>query len=85
MYNYVMLMGVVDGYFCGQTVTIKLRVDEPFGKESNVFDVKVVDPLADMIKGKLSIGRKITIKGRLKQTNNDYGTKIEIIAERIMF
>lgn len=80
MYNYFMLIGVVEGYRDMKDFTIILKVNRDFGKDSDTFEIKFFGALADMLKENISIGEKIVIKGRLVQT-----TKLEMVGERVEF
>lgn len=80
MYNYFMLIGVVEGYRDMKDFTIILKVNRDFGKDSDTFEIKFFGALADMLKENISIGEKIVIKGRLVQT-----TKLELVGERVEF
>lgn len=80
MYNYFMVMGVVEGYFYGKTLTIKLKVKREFGEGSDTFEIVFFEAFADTIKENIRMGDKMTIKGRLVQT-----TKLEMVGERAWF
>ena len=81
MYNYFMLIGVVEGYYYGQTFTIKLRVDRMFGQGADHFEINIVDePMVEFAKKVIEPNKKITIKGRIVQLEN----KLELIGERII-
>jgi len=81
MYNYFMLIGIVEGYFYGQTFIIKLKVDRMFGQGTDHFEIKVIDePMIEIAKEVVEMGKKITIKGRIIQLEN----KLELIGERII-
>lgn len=81
MYNYFMLIGVVEGYCYGQTLTIKLRVNRTFGHGDDYFEIKIVDDaLSKVAKEVIEIDKKIAIKGRLVQLEN----KLELVGERII-
>ena len=80
MYNYFMLMGVVEGYRDMKDFTIILKVNRDFEKGSDTFEIKFFGALIDMLKENISIGEKIAIKGRLVQT-----IKLELVGERVEF
>ena len=81
MYNYFMLIGVVEGYFNGKFFIIKLKVDRMFGQGVDHFEIKIVDEsMIEIAKEVVEMGKKITIKGRLVQLDN----KLELVGEMIM-
>lgn len=81
MYNYFMLIGVVEGYFYGQTFNVKLKVDRMFGQGADHFEIKIIDePMIGIAKEIIEMGKKIIIKGRLVQLEN----KLELVGERII-
>ena len=81
MYNYFMLIGIVEGYYYGQTFTIKLKVDRMFGQGTDHFEIKIIDePMIKFAKEVVEMGKKITIKGRLVQSES----KLELLGERII-
>ena len=79
MYNYFMLIGVVEGYATHNY--IKLKVAREFGKGDDHFEVKIFGTWDEMVKENLTMGKRIIIKGRLVQRDD----KLEIVAERIIF
>lgn len=81
MYNYFMLMGVVEGYILTTNcIIIELKVERTFGEGADHFKIKVFGALADIIKENVNLNQKLTIKGRMVQTD-----KLELVAERIFF
>ena len=80
MYNYFMLIGVVEDYMNAEDYFISLKVNRMFGQGADHFQIRLMDYIANIAKEEIHIGEKIAIKGRLVQTD-----KLELIGERIIF
>ena len=93
MYNYVMLMGTVvkvqPEFVVNQKyVNLTLSCTRPFrnseGKfESDELVIRCYDFLGEVVQERLKEGTKVTVKGRLRQSNRD--GLCMIIGERVMF
>ena len=80
MYNYFMLIGVVEDYMNAEDYFINLKVNRMFEQGADHFQIRLMDYLANIAKEEIHIGEKITIKGRLVQAD-----KLELIGEQIIF
>lgn len=81
MYNYFMLIGVVEGYCDLAHYHIKLKVTRDFGYGYDVFEIKFIGGLNPKLKEKIRLGERIVVKGRMVQLDS----KIELIGEQIIF
>lgn len=93
MYNYVMLIGTVkemrsESIVNQHFVTITLDCRRPFRnmdgeQESDEFEIRCYDYLGDVMYENLKEGMKVTVKGRLRQSNRK--GLCWILAEQVMF
>ena len=93
MYNYVMLIGTVkemrSEFIVNQHfVTITLDCRRPFRnmdgeQESDEFEIRCYEYLGDVMYQNLKEGMKITVKGRLRQSNRK--GLCWILAEQVLF
>ena len=81
MYNYFMLIGIVEGIIYAKVCYIDLRVDRMFGDGSDHFRIRLLEPLNNLAK-EINLFEKITIKGRILANTNG---NLELIGERIIF
>lgn len=81
MYNYFMLIGIVEGIIDAKVCYIELRVDRMFGDGSDHFRIRLLEPLNNLAK-EINLFEKITIKGRILANTNG---NLELIGERIIF
>ena len=92
MYNYVMLIGTVkemrsESIVNQHFVTITLDCRRPFRnmdgeQESDEFEIRCYDYLGDVMYENLKEGMKVTVKGRLRQSNRK--GLCWILAEQVM-
>lgn len=78
MYNYFMLIGIVEEV---NNSYLKLKVKREFGNGEDYFKIMVFDFFIDLISETPLNGKKICIKGRMVQNE----TNLELVAERIIF
>ena len=81
MYNYFMLIGVVEGYQDTKDFFLELKVDRwGFPKGADHFKIRVFNPFIDLAKEIPFYDKKVSIKGRIVQTDNG----LELVAERVI-
>ena len=78
MYNYFMLIGIVEEV---NNSYLKLKVKREFGAGEDHFKIMMFDFFIDLISETPLNGKKICIKGRMVQNE----TNLELVAERIIF
>ena len=81
MYNYFMLIGIVEGIISAKTSYVELRVERMFGKGADHFKLRLLEPL-DTLTNEIHMAEPLTIKGRIL-THTD--GSVELVAERIIF
>ena len=81
MYNYFMLVGVVEGIIDTKECYVELRVNRTFGKDVDHFRIRLIEPLNDLVK-EIHMAEVINVKGRILANANG---NLELIGERIMF
>lgn len=81
MYNYFMLIGVVEGIIDAKISYVELRVNRLFGKDVDHFRIRLIEPLNDLVK-EIHMAEAIIVKGRILANANG---NLELIGERIIF
>lgn len=81
MYNYFMLIGVVEGIIDAKECYVELRVNRLFGKDVDHFRIRLIEPLNYLVK-ELHMAEPIIVKGKILANANG---NLELIGERIIF
>ena len=66
MYNYFMLIGIVEGIISAKTSYVELRVERMFGQGTDHFKLRLLEPL-DTLTKEIYMAEPLTIKGIKKE------------------